>query len=123
MQTCTVLEEHADGIPRDIVIRDEHHRERVTFDPGKTVRFDRVDAPTIGHITNEIVPDADGNLILQFGFNLERKDMAAGGEEEKAYSAVVEREYDDAVRATPETMRNLHDAETGGRPAEQGTRR
>jgi Domain of unknown function (DUF1857) len=122
MQSCTVIEEHPDGITRDIVIRDEHHRERVTFDPGKTVRFDRIDGPTIGHITNEIVTDDDGNLILQFGFNLERKDMAAGSAEEKAYFAVVEREYEDAVRTTLETMRDLHDAESSG-AAEQGSRR
>lgn len=118
MQSCTVIEEHPDGITRDIVIRDEHHRERVTFDPQNTVRFERIEGPTIGYITNEIVTDDDGNLVLQFGFNLERKDMAAGSDEEKAYFAVVEREYEDAVRTTLETMRNLHNAAVGGRAAD-----
>lgn len=118
MQSCTVIEEHPDGITRDIVIRDEHHRERVTFDPEKTVRFERIEGPTVGHITNEIVTDDDGNLVLQFGFNLERKDMAPGSDEEKAYFAVIEREYEDAVRTTLETMRNLHNAAASGRAAD-----
>lgn len=122
MQSCIVIEEHSDGITRDIVIRDEQHRERVTFDVEKTVRFDRIMGPTMGHIINEIVTDADGNLILQFGFNLERKDMPAGSTEEQEYFAVMEREYEDAVQTTLETMREQHDGHSS-EPADQGVRR
>jgi hypothetical protein len=105
MQSCVVIEESGNQLVRDIVIRDEPHRERVTFVPEEIVRFERIGGNTTGSITNEIHEDADGSLRLQFSFSLERDDLPAGSEEEQAYFKKVESEYADAVRTTLETIR------------------
>lgn len=107
MQRCEVIEEWPGGLTRDIVIRDEQHRERVTFEPERRVRFERVDGPTTGHILNEIETGDDGELNLRFTFRLQRKDMDPGGPDEVAYFAAVEDQYADAVRTTLATIRRL----------------
>ncbi len=105
MQSCVVIEDLGHELVRDIVIRDEPHRERVTFTPEKVVRFERIGGNTTGFITNEIHEDADGSLRLQFSFNLERNDLADGSDEEKSYFENVAAEYADAVQSTLETVR------------------
>ncbi|AEY85497.1 hypothetical protein SHJG_0217 [Streptomyces hygroscopicus subsp. jinggangensis 5008] len=107
MQTCVVIEDGEREIVRDIVIRDEPHRERITFTPEETVRFERIGGNTKGYITNEIHEDPDEGLLLRFTFNLERKDLEPGGEEERAYFSKVESEYEEAVRTTLQTTRRM----------------
>jgi hypothetical protein len=106
MQSCVVIEDGELELVRDIVIRDEPHRERVTFTPESTVRFERIEGNTTGFITNEIHDEPDG-LTLRFTFNLERTDLDPGGEEERAHFAKVEAEYEDAIHTTLETIRGL----------------
>lgn len=107
MRSCIVIEDGERELVRDIVIRDERHRERVTFTPETMVRFERIEGNTTGFITNEIHDDAVDGLTLRFSFNLERDDLTPGGPEERAYFAKVEAEYEDAVLTTLETMRRL----------------
>ena len=113
MQSCVVIEDGELEFTRDIVIRDEPHRERITFTPGEKVHFERIGGNTKGYITNEIHEDSAGELILQFSFNLERTDLEPGGEEERAHFARVESEYEDAVRTTLETTRRMVREEAG----------
>jgi Domain of unknown function (DUF1857) len=107
MQKCVVLEEHDGWLVRDIEIRDEKHRERVTFTPQEQVRFDRIDGPTTGYILNQIQADEAGELQLRFTFRLHRKDMTPGGPAEVAYFAQVEDQYADAVRTTLTQIRQI----------------
>lgn len=107
MQKCDVLEEHGGWLVRDIEIRDEQHRERVTFTPQEQVRFERVEGPTTGYILNEIETDDAGELHLRFTFRLSRKGMEPGGPEEVAYFAQMEDQYADAVRTTLAQIRQV----------------
>jgi hypothetical protein len=107
MQSCQVVEDHGLELVRDIVIRDEPHRERVTLTPEKTVRFERIGGNTTGQITNEIHEDAEGGLVLRFTFNLQREDLAPGSAPEKEHFAKVEHEYEDAIHTTLATIRRL----------------
>ncbi len=106
MQRCTVLEEFDGGLVRDIEIRDEQHRERVTFTPQRQVRFERIAGPTTGHILTEIDGDGD-DLTLRFTFRLHRTDLTEGGPEEQDYFRQVEEQYADAVRTTLDMIRRL----------------
>jgi hypothetical protein len=113
MQSCVVIEDGEFELVRDIVVRDEPHREHITFTPLERVHFERISGNTKGYITNEIQEDPVAGLVLRFTFNLERTDLAPGGEEERAYFAEVESEYEDAVRTTLETTRQMVRDEAG----------
>ncbi|MFG1667815.1 SRPBCC family protein [Streptomyces sp. Y7] len=113
MQSCVVIEDGELEFTRDIVIRDEPHREHITFTPEEKVRFERIGGNTRGYITNEIHEDTAGNLVLRFTFNLERTDLEPGGAEERTYFAKVDAEYEDAVRTTLETTRQMVRDEAG----------
>lgn len=113
MQSCVVIEDGELEFTRDIVIRDEPHREHITFTPEEKVHFERIGGNTKGYITNEIHEDSAGELVLRFTFDLERTDLEPGGAEERAYFAKVEAEYEDAVRTTLETTRQMVRDEAG----------
>lgn len=110
MQECVVLEDEGDRLLRQIRVRDEVHQEEVTFIPEKTVTFTRVAGNTIGSIVNEIKEDRDGNLALEFVFNLESKELEPGSEAEREHFGKVEAEYEDAIRTTLETIRESKSA-------------
>lgn len=112
MQSCVVIEDRGRELIRDIVVRDESHREHVTLTPESTVRFDRIGGSTTGYITNEIQDDADRGLVLRFTFNLGRKDMEPGGPAERSHFAKVESEYEDAIRTTLATIRRMRSETT-----------
>jgi hypothetical protein len=107
MQECEVIEERPDGLTRNIKIRDERHQEVVTFVPQEFVRFERVTGPTTGHILNVIETDDEGELVLRFTFELERKDTPAGSDEERRYFRQVEDQYAEAVASTLTAVRQL----------------
>ncbi|MBF4571867.1 DUF1857 family protein [Herbiconiux sp. VKM Ac-1786] len=104
MQECVVIEDVGYELTRDIIIRDEPHRERVTFTPEVEVVFERIGGNTTGYITNEI-HEEDGELVLQFSFNLEKEGLPDGSEAEKEYFGRVEAEYADAIATTLGTIR------------------
>jgi hypothetical protein len=107
MQNCVVLEEHDGWLVRDIEIRDEQHRERVTLTPQEQVRFERIEGPTTGYILNEILTNDVGDLELRFTFRLHREGMDPGGPAEVAYFAQMEDQYTDAVRTTLAQIRQM----------------
>jgi hypothetical protein len=106
MSRCDVLERHADRLVREIEIRGERMRERVTFHPEHTVTFERLDGIERGTILNEII-EKEGELLLRFTFTLSRADMPDGSAAEKAYAASMEGSYLQAVRSTLDTIRRL----------------
>jgi hypothetical protein len=106
MTRCEVLERQGNELVREIEIRGERMKERVTFHPEHTVTFERLDGIERGTILNEIL-DEGGELKLRFTFTLARSDMAHGSDAEKAYAAGMEGSYLQAVRSTIATIRRL----------------
>lgn len=106
MTQCDVLEEYPDGLLRDIVYRGEPMQERITFTPGRQVKFERTKGATLGTILNEI-DDEDGELVLRFTFSLEKDGLAPGSEEERAYFSNMEQDYRAAVHATLAAIRQV----------------
>jgi hypothetical protein len=106
MSRCEVLERSHNQLVREIEIRGEKMRERVTFHPEHTVTFERLDGIEKGTILNEIL-EAGGELSLRFTFTLSRSDMPHGSEVEKAYAASMENSYLQAVQSTINTIRRL----------------
>ena len=58
-----------------------------------------------GHIKNEILDAADGELELRFTFTLSLEGVAEGSAEEKQYAATMEADYLKAVQATLSAIR------------------
>jgi hypothetical protein len=106
IETCVVLEEGDGWLLREITGQGERHRERVTFAPQKTVRFDRTEGNTTGYIINEI-DETDAGLVLRFTIELSRNDMEPGGPEERGYFDAVRGAYVDAVESTLAATREL----------------
>jgi hypothetical protein len=104
MQSCVVVEEFDGGLIRDIVIRDEAHRERITFDPETTVTFVRIGGPTVGVIRN-IIDGDEPDLTLRFIFDVHPKDVPADSPEAAALQNKIAAEYADAIRTTLQTIR------------------
>ncbi len=66
ISSCKVLERRSDGIVREIVDKGDTITEVVTFDPERTVKFERTSGRVLGTILNEIIEDGDGDLALKF---------------------------------------------------------
>jgi len=107
MERCTVVERGEGWLVRDILLRGEEMRERVTFEPENRVTFERVRSSTMGTILNEIVEDADGVLRLRFTFSLEADGVAPGSAEEKHFAERMADSYLDAVNTTLAAIRAL----------------
>lgn len=105
MERCTVVERGDDWLVRDILLRGEEMRERVTFEPENRVTFERVRSSVMGTIVNEIVEDADGALGLRFTFSLESEGIAPGSAEERQFAERMADSYLDAVNTTLATIR------------------
>jgi acetylaranotin biosynthesis cluster protein L len=107
ISSCKVLERRSDGIVREIVDKGDTITEVVTFDPERTVKFERTSGRVLGTILNEIIEDGDGDLALKFTFTLSIDGIAAGSAEEKDFASQMEDGYLMAVRATLKAMRQL----------------
>ncbi len=123
---CRVLERRDAGLVREIVVRGERVRERVTFEPGRRVRFERLSGPVRGTILNEIERDLAGELALRFTFALEADGRAPGSLEERAYFRSMARAYMASVRSTLAETRRLaardRERRSGRAPAAAGGR-
>lgn len=104
MGSCTVVERGENWLVRDIVLRGEPMRERVTFEPERRVTFERLESSAMGTIVNEIVEDA-GELALRFTFSLEVAGLAPGSAEEKAFADTMAESYLKAVDTTLAAIR------------------
>jgi len=105
MTKCDTFERGDNYLIRDILIRGEDARERVTFYPKRMVQFDRLSGSTLGTIKNEIEEDAHGELSLRFTFSLEKEGIPPNSPEEQTYAKEVEGDYLGAVQATLNAVR------------------
>lgn len=107
MARCTVVDRGDDWLVRDILLRGEEMRERVTFEPERRVTFERVESSAMGTILNEILEGADGALQLRFTFSLEPEGIEPGSAEESAFAERMADSYLEAVNTTLATIRDL----------------
>jgi hypothetical protein len=104
---CNILERQGDGLLREIVDRGDTIVERVTFQPKRVVKFERLSGRVLGTILNEIIADEDGDLALRFTFTLAVEGVLAGSAEEREFASEMEHGYLMAVAATLKAMRKL----------------
>lgn len=105
MQRCIVIERGDGWLVRDILVNNVEHREKVVFEPGRRVIFDRIGGPEPGRIENILDEDAAGNLTLTFSFALSKSGLAEGSAAEAAHFAPMEAAYFGAVAATLAAVR------------------
>jgi len=99
MESCRVLERYDDGFLREIVLRGERMRERITLTAPVEVRFERRDTDYSGWITN-VIHDSDRGLVLSFSFAIRFPGCAEGSAEERAQGDAVRESYLAAVAST-----------------------
>ena len=104
---CRVVERGPGYLVRDIVLRGELVRERVTFEPSRRVHFERLIGSAMGTIDNEIEGDDEHGLRLRFTFHLAVDGLTHGSEEERAFAETMGASYLSAVRATLQRAREL----------------
>lgn len=107
MTHCKVLERTKDGLIREIVFRGETMKEKITYNPEKSVTFERMSGKAMGTILNEIVEDPKEGLQLRFTFALELEGVKAGSPQETEFKQVMEKDYLTAVEATVKAIRRL----------------
>lgn len=106
---CEVVERETPvRFVREIEIRGERIRERVTLDAERSVTFERLSGSVLGTIRNFIDED-EGGLYLRFSFQLELQHAAAGSAEERDHAEKMQSAYLGAVDATLAAIRKLHD--------------
>ncbi len=107
MSLCEIVERQEHQLVREIVLRGERLRERVTFYPERMVKFERLSGSAMGTILNEIVEDERGRLGLRFSFTLEVKGLPSGSAEEKEFAKAMEENYLTTMSATVSILRRL----------------
>jgi ketosteroid isomerase-like protein len=108
MRRCDVVERGDGWLVRDILLSgDVGLRERVTFEPGRRVVFERIGGSEPGRIENTIGEDADGNLTLTFAFGLSKQGIAPGSVAELEHFKPMEAAYFGAVASTLAAVRRL----------------
>ena len=106
MTSCVVVEREENEVVRKIVLRGETFRERVTLQPERKVRTNRLSGPVMGVLENVIEEDEDGGLHLRFNYELELKDVESGSAEEEQFRRQIEADLD-SVQATIDKIREL----------------
>ena len=107
MTKCEVVEKGAGWLLRDILLKEEPLREKVTFEPEQRVIFERVAGNEPGRIENAIGEDEQGNLTLTFSFSLTRKGLEGNADAENKHFAPMEGMYFNAVASTLDAVRRL----------------
>ena len=106
MSSCKVVERREDEIVREIVLRGEAFRERVTLTPERLVRTYRLSGAVMGTLENEIEEDEGGELYLTFNYELEAEGVEPGGAEEQELARELKKDLD-AVQGTIDKIRSL----------------
>lgn len=107
MESCEIVERYSDGFLREIVLRGDRMRERITFTPEVQVHFQRVsDATFPGWITN-LLSESEQGLMLTFTFAIEFPGAAPGSPDEKAKGDAVKASYLSAISSTLKRTREL----------------
>lgn len=104
---CAVVERGPDYLIRDIVLRGENVRERVTFLPSRKVHFERLSGAAMGTIDNEIEGDEEHGLRLRFTFCLSVDGLVHGSQEEREFAEMMGGSYLAAIRATLKRAREM----------------
>ena len=105
MTKCDVIERTATGLTRDVEVRGQPARERITFYPERKVVFLRLSGFVDGLIVNEILNDTAGELKLRFSFAMQLVDADSDSAQESELRSVMERDYLAAVDATLAAIR------------------
>jgi hypothetical protein len=116
MEKCDVVERRDNYILRDIRFGGDDLREEVTLTPKSKVKFRRVAGRVLGLITNEILENAEGQLELEFSFNLEIEGVEHGSREERDYEENMRDAYMGAVGATLSAIRTMSRQRATGPP-------
>lgn len=107
MSHCEVLKRFDDGLLREVVIRGERMKERITFTPPNEVYFERVESPdNAGWITNLVSESAHG-LLLTFTFSVRFPGVEPGTPAEQERGEGMKRAYRRAIERTLERVREL----------------
>lgn len=107
MTLCEVLERYDDGFLREVVIRGDRMKERITFTPPNEVHFERVDSPdNAGWITN-LISESDHGLLLTFTFSVRFPGIEPGSPAEAERGEGMKKTYKRAVEATLARVREL----------------
>jgi hypothetical protein len=107
MSVCDVTKAWNGGLDREIVFHDMPMGERLFFYPKEKVVFLRTHGAEMGTITNEIVEDDRGELLLRFAFTLEREGMPPDSPEERAFAENYGQGYLVSVQKTIDAIRAL----------------
>jgi hypothetical protein len=107
MTHCRILERTEQGLVREIVLRGETMKERITFNPQKSVKFERLSGQAMGTILNEILEDPNEGMQLRFTFTLQLQGVTAGSDQEREFRQKMEKDYLTAVEATVKAIRRL----------------
>jgi len=97
---CRILMRSRRVLVREIRLRGDLVRERVTFAPPRAVSFKRLSGPVLGRITNRIETDAEQGLRLAFSFYLFLPGAPSGGPLERETARRMSSSYLSAIRTT-----------------------
>ncbi|MCZ0984792.1 SRPBCC family protein [Streptomyces diastatochromogenes] len=107
MSDCRVTERHSDAcFDRDIRIRGDAFRERITLEAPHRVVFTRLAGPILGTIANEIEGEGD-DMRLRFSFALVLAGTPGNSAAEETYARTMTGDYIQALTATRDAMRRL----------------
>ena len=107
MTHCEVLERYDNGFLREVRIRGDGMKERITFTPPNQVRFERVDSPdNAGWITN-LISESDHGLMLTFTFSVTFPGVENGSEAEVQRGEALKKNYRQAIERTLARVREL----------------
>lgn len=104
MEFCEIVDRYDNGFLREVVLRGDRLREKITFSAPITVHFQRVGVP--GWITNTISESKFG-LLLTFSFSVAFVGIKEGSVEEQQHGARMSENYLRAIETTLATTRRL----------------
>lgn len=106
MESSQIVERTEDGFIREVVVRGETFRERITLLPPVQVRFDRIQGKESGWITNTLSEGPHG-LLLTYTIAIGFPGVWPGSEEEQKLGSVLADNYAQAIDLTLSTIRKL----------------
>ncbi|MFJ8026188.1 SRPBCC family protein [Streptomyces sp. NPDC096311] len=107
MSDCKVVERYGEArFDRDIRIRGDAFRERITLEEPHRVVFTRLSGPILGTIANEIEGEGD-DIRLRFSFALVLTGTPGNSEAEEQYAKTMTGDYIQALTATLNAMRRI----------------
>ncbi|WP_410604796.1 SRPBCC family protein [Amycolatopsis sp. lyj-90] len=107
MSKCVVVAKYGEtSFDREVRIRDEDFRERVTMDEPHRVVFARLSGPVLGTITNEIIGD-DDDLKLCFSFAMVVSGVPGGSDAEREFGENMANDFMKGSIGTRDVIRRI----------------